>query len=153
MYKEIKKIYLPLIFMLATPFLLGYICGVCLTKNVASEIISDIELSEDVEELAIEDLGMFEITAYCPCEKCCGKNDGITASGTVATAGRTIAGDTNLFPFGTELIINGNSYIVEDRGGAIKGKKLDIFFDTHEEAVEFGRQHLNVQIKGDVKNV
>lgn len=79
-------------------------------------------------------------TAYCPCVKCCGKSDGITATGTKATAGRTIAVDPSVIPYGTEVIINGNAYVAEDCGGAIKGNSIDIFFDTHEEALLFGRQ-------------
>ena len=92
-------------------------------------------------------LGMFEVTAYCPCIKCCGKTDGITASGTKATSGRTIAADTTIFPFGTELYINDHKYIVEDKGGAIKGKKLDIFFETHSEALQWGRRQVEVFIR------
>ena len=86
-------------------------------------------------------------TAYCPCVKCCGKTDGITATGTKATAGRTIAVDPSIIPFGTEVIINGNTYIAEDRGGVIKGNKVDIFFDTHEEALQFGRRVLTAHIE------
>lgn len=81
-------------------------------------------------------------TAYCPCVKCCGKSDGITATGTKATAGRTIAVDPSAFPYGSEVIINGNTYIAEDCGGAIKGNRIDIYFDTHEAALQFGVQHL-----------
>lgn len=81
----------------------------------------------------------FETTAYCPCSKCCGKSDGITASGTYATAGRTIAAPSN-YAFGTEIEIDGNVYVVEDRGGAIKGNRIDIFFDSHSEANNYGRK-------------
>lgn len=81
-------------------------------------------------------------TAYCPCVKCCGKSDGITATGTKATAGRTIAVDPSIFPYGTKIVINGNTYTAEDCGGAVEGNKVDIFFNTHEEALNFGRQVL-----------
>lgn len=89
-------------------------------------------------------LGQFVVTAYCPCAKCCGKTNGITASGTQATAGRTIAADTSRFPFGTQLVINGNVYTVEDRGSAIGGNRIDIFFNTHQEAINFGRRTVDV---------
>lgn len=79
-------------------------------------------------------------TAYCPCVKCCGKDDGITATGTKATAGRTIAVDPSIIPYGTEITINGHTYIAEDCGGAVKGNKVDIFFNTHQEALNFGKQ-------------
>lgn len=88
--------------------------------------------------------GIFKLTAYCPCMQCCGKTNGITASGVKATAGRTVAADTSIFPFGTKLLIDGKEYIVEDRGGSIKGNRIDIYFDTHEEALQFGVQHKEV---------
>ena len=88
---------------------------------------------------------IFKITAYCPCAKCCGKQTGITASGTRATAGRTIAASSQ-FSFGTKLLINGNVYIVEDRGGAIKGNKIDIYMNTHAEALAWGVKYLPVQV-------
>jgi 3D (Asp-Asp-Asp) domain-containing protein len=88
-------------------------------------------------------LGTYKITAYCGCAKCCGKTDGITASGTHVTAGRTIAAPKEI-PFGTQIIINGHTYTVEDRGGAIKGNRIDIYFDTHEEALKFGVQYVEI---------
>ena len=88
---------------------------------------------------------IFKITAYCPCAKCCGKQTGITASGTRATAGRTVAA-SGQFSFGTKLLINGNVYTVEDRGGAIKGNKIDIYMNTHAEALRWGVKYLPVQV-------
>ena len=85
-------------------------------------------------------LGYFTLTYYCPCTKCCGKYaSGITASGTTATAGRTIAASSQ-YAFGTKMIINGHTYTVEDRGGAIKGNKIDIYVDSHQEALKLGRK-------------
>ena len=89
----------------------------------------------------------FKLTAYCPCMQCCGKTDGITASGTKATEGRTIAVDPNVIPFGTEVIINGHTYIAEDKGGAIKDNRIDVYFDSHQDALEFGVQYADVLIK------
>lgn len=85
---------------------------------------------------------MVTATAYCPCAKCCGKTDGITATGTKATAGRTIAVDPSIIPYGTEVIINGNTYIAEDCGGAVNGAMVDIFFNTHEEALQWGKKQI-----------
>ena len=81
-------------------------------------------------------LGEYRISAYCPCEKCCLKSDGITASGTQATAGRTAA--MNGVPFGTKIVIDGHEYTIEDRGGGLGSKIIDIYFDTHEEALNSG---------------
>ena len=87
----------------------------------------------------------YKITAYCPCSKCCGKTSGITASGTKATAGRTVAGSSK-FAFGTKLNIGGHIYTVEDRGGAINGNKIDIFVNTHAEALQWGVRYLTVSV-------
>ncbi len=88
---------------------------------------------------------VYKITAYCPCMKCCGKTNGRTASGTTATAGRTVAASSN-FAFGTKLNIGGRIYTVEDRGGAIKGNKIDVFVNTHAEALQWGVRYLNVNV-------
>ena len=119
------------------------------TEDKPSEPIESIP--EPTEEAQPKYTEMTVVaTAYCPCMKCCGKTDGITATGTKATAGRTIAADPKVIPYGTEVILNGHIYIVEDCGGAIKGNKIDIFFDTHEEALEWGRQTVVIQVKRDV---
>lgn len=88
---------------------------------------------------------VYKITAYCPCAKCCGKTNGRTAAGTKATAGRTVAASSK-FAFGTKLNIGGHTYIVEDRGGAIKGNKIDIFVNSHSEALAWGVRYLPVSV-------
>lgn len=92
-------------------------------------------------------VGTFKVTGYCSCSRCCGKSTGITASGTVATAGRTIAADTSQFAFGSKLVINGHTYTVEDRGGAIRGNRIDIFFSSHAKALEWGVRYCDVYVK------
>lgn len=91
-------------------------------------------------------------TAYCSCTICTGKGNGITASGTRATANRTIAASGN-YSFGTEFYIpyfrgssNRGIFVVEDRGGGVKGNRIDIYYDTHEEALRFGRRTLKVYV-------
>lgn len=93
-----------------------------------------------------ESLGEYVITAYCTCKICCGVYSGgnRTASGTVPTTNRTLAVDTSVIPFGTRLVINGQVYVAEDRGGAIKGKRIDMFFYTHKEALKWGRRTVEV---------
>lgn len=108
-----------------------------------------------------------EATGYCKCGDCCGwkrnllmrpvhaygpnkgkkKKVGITASGTKAKPG-TIAADTSVFPFGTRMKIPGYGWgTVEDRGGAIKGGRIDLFFKSHKEALEWGRQTVKVRVE------
>ncbi|MBQ8317842.1 MAG: 3D domain-containing protein [Lachnospiraceae bacterium] len=95
-------------------------------------------------------LGEFELTAYCPCPICCGiysnMTNPTTASGTRATQGRTIATDTSVIPFGSKVVINGKVYTAEDTGGAIKGNRIDIYFESHTEALYFGRQKAQVYL-------
>ncbi len=87
----------------------------------------------------------YKITAYCSCAKCCGKTTGITAWGTRATAGRTVAAPGK-FPFGTKLNIGGNIYVVEDRGGAIQGNRIDIYVNSHSAALQWGVRYLPVSV-------
>lgn len=88
---------------------------------------------------------IYKVTAYCSCAKCCGKSSGITALGTRATAGRTVAASSK-FAFGTKLNVNGHVYTVEDRGGAISGNKIDIFVNSHAEALAWGVKYLPVSV-------
>ena len=87
----------------------------------------------------------YKVTAYCSCSKCCGKASGRTASGTKATAGRTVAA-SGKFAFGTKLNIGGNIYTVEDRGGAVNGNKIDIYVNSHAEALSWGVRYLPVSV-------
>ena len=128
-------------------FLIGFACGLfAASRNYVVEA-----QAIETEQIAVEVVQYKEITveatAYCSCNICCGKCDGITATGTKATAGRTIAVDPSIIPYGKEVIINGNTYVAEDCGGAIKGYKVDIYFATHKEALNFGRQTLTAQIE------
>lgn len=119
--------------------------------------------SEPVQPIEPEliELGTFKTTAYCTCVKCCGiwsqehpsriGTDYVqkTASGTIPTAGRTVAVDINLISYGTVLIIDGHEYIAEDTGSAVKGNVIDIYFDSHEDALEYGVQYKKIYIKGE----
>lgn len=88
-------------------------------------------------------LGNFKLTAYCNCAICCGQwADGATASGTAATQGRTVA--MAGLPFGTRLIIGGKIYVVEDRGTPYG--HVDIYLNSHEEALQFGLQYGDVYL-------
>ena len=85
-------------------------------------------------------LGNFTLTAYCNCAQCCGTAGNLTASGTVPAAGRTVA--MAGVPFGTQLLINGTVYTVEDLGTPYG--HVDIYFNSHAEALSFGLQSADV---------
>ncbi len=109
---------------------------------------------------------VFKVTGYCNCGKCCGwkrswfgfgpavydygpmkgkpKKVGVTSSGKKASRG-TVAADRRLFKYGEKLHIPGYGIgRVEDIGGAIKGRHLDVWFPTHEEALRWGVRWLKV---------
>lgn len=95
--------------------------------------------------------GNYKITFYCPCSKCCGKwADGYTATGTLATQGRTIAVDPKKIPYGSEVYIEGLGWFVaEDCGGAIKGNRIDVFMDDHQKALQAGIMNTVVWLRKD----
>lgn len=116
-------------------------------------------------DMAVRDyvsLGEYKLTSYCSCEKCCGywatirpvDEDGepivYTASGAVARQGVTVAADTDILPFGTVLLIGGEEFIVQDVGGGVQGKHIDIYFEDHQAAVAFGVRHETIYREGDV---
>ena len=133
-------------------FLVGFLIGCILMSGIVhifscinvvnAEEIAPVE--EVVCEPEKESLGVYKLTAYCACKKCCGKTDGITASGVKAVQGVTIAADTKVLPFNTKVIIDGHEYIVQDRGGAIKGNRIDVYFDSHQKALDFGVQYKEI---------
>ena len=93
------------------------------------------------------------VTAYSPDHRSCGKwADGITASNkSVWTNGmKLVAADTRLLPFGTLLSVpgydSGRIVPVLDRGGAIKGNRLDVLYPTHQIARRWGVQRLPVTV-------
>ena len=98
-------------------------------------------------EASFKKLGTFNASAYCGCASCCGSAGGHTASGTTPRAGRTIATDPSVIPLGSKVLIDGKEYVAEDTGGAIGGKRIDIFFSSHSEALQFGRRSVEVSIK------
>ena len=93
-----------------------------------------------------------KVTGYCPCSKCCGEySDGITANGHKIQPGDTFVAADKRYSFGTEMVIegysNGQTIKVLDRGGAIRGNKLEAFFHTHQEALEWGVRNIDVKVR------
>lgn len=119
-------------------------------KNTVKTTVKALTTIPQTEERPLSEtnsLGQFKLTAYCPCSKCCGKwADGITSTGAMAKSNHTIAVDPSVIPYGSKVVINGKTYIAEDCGGAIKQNRIDIYFDTHEEASDFGVQYAEVYL-------
>jgi 3D (Asp-Asp-Asp) domain-containing protein len=136
-------------------------------ETTTEEETTDIPLTtvkfEDIPDLT--ELGTFKLTAYCPCHDCCHYklDDGTwncggegsekckhlvenpkTSIGKTPKSNNTVAVDPRKVPYGTKLYINGKYYEASDCGGAVKDNVIDIYFDTHEEAVNFGSKYAKV---------
>ncbi len=111
---------------------------------------------DEATDYGVRSLGKFKLTAYCSCKKCCGKyaanrpidkngNEIVYGStGIRLKAGVSIAVDPKVIPYGTKVVINGHTYVAQDTGGSIKGKRIDVYFDNHQEALDFGVKKVEV---------
>ena len=121
--------------------MVGYVLDSCVTDIV------------DISRVGQEPV-LFTITAYCSCRICCGNyspevtgRESRTSTGTIPQSGRTIAVDPTVIPYGTSVHIDGmGDYIAEDCGGMVDNNHIDVYFSTHEEAVQFGVQRRYVTI-------
>ena len=125
-------------------------------KNVAAKT-GDVTVALENKK---ESLGEFKLTAYCSCEKCCGecalnrpkdengKDIVYGSTGTALVAGTSIAVDPSVIPYGSQVEINGHTYTAHDTGGAIKGNRIDVYFDNHQDALNFGVQRAEVFLIG-----
>lgn len=125
-------------------------------KQIHKEKTIEKETDKEVDALVTKlvSLGEFKLTAYCSCPICCGewaynRPDGIVygSTGEALTEGYSIAVDPNVIPYGTEVIINGHTYKAQDCGGAIKGNRIDVYFEDHNRALNFGVQYSEVFVK------
>ena len=145
--KKVRRI----IFLWVMFFLLGILLGNLVTRalgdkqETAKADVIEIQTIAEPNEPKLKSLGVFKFTAYCPCRRCCGKwANGITATGTIATEGRTIAVDPKVIPLGSVVVIDGHEYIAEDVGGSIKQNRIDLYFNNHKAALNFGVQYKEV---------
>lgn len=161
-------------------FIIGFVVGK-LTANaeeihvpdtapeVMTTILPSVTLPPDPvipepEESAPEKvcLGEYRITAYCACEKCCGEWAKNRPGGIVVGAAgiELVAGVSCASPlsFGTVVEVEGlGTYIVQDRTASWVAEKydnkvIDIYFDSHEAACEFGLKFANVYVEEETAN-
>lgn len=107
---------------------------------VKSEYLSDTETS-------LEYIGQFKISHYCcePYKHICGDGKGLTRTGIPVHPG-LISVDPNVIPLGSIVMIDGTEYIAEDTGGMIKGNKIDMAVQTHQEALNLGVYYTDVYL-------
>lgn len=87
-----------------------------------------------------------KITAYCPCQSCSEGFGNVSCTGEKLEEGM-VAVDKNVIPLGSEIVINGKTYVASDVGGGIEGLHIDIYMESHEATEEFGVQTANVKVK------
>ena len=120
-------------------------------ENIAEELEVANTTIDDLKgtEYKLVYLGNYKLTHYCPGfhGEPCGTGDGLTATGTKVTAGRTIAVDPKVIPYGTKVYIEGYGWrVVEDCGGSVKGNHIDVAMGSHDEAMSKGVKHRDVWI-------
>lgn len=126
------------------------------TKPESTELPTEPEEPDD----GLRSLGTFTLTAYCSCQKCCGsyalnrpvdENGNEIVYGSIGVrleAGVSIAVDPRVIPYGTQVVIDGHTYTAHDTGGNIEGNRIDVYFDDHQEAWDFGTQYAEVFVYG-----
>lgn len=122
------------------------------TETEIVELATQIEVETEIEtEPQMISMGVFKVTAYCSCEKCCGKwannrPNGVVygASGEQLIADYSIAVDVDLIPYGETILINGREYVAHDCGSAIYDNRIDIYMSSHERALQWGVQYIEV---------
>ncbi len=124
--------------------------------SVTIEQVENVTVAEPEPEPTYTSLGEFKLTAYCSCEICCkqwanlrpkdeyGNDIVLGASGERLEPLRSIAVDTSIIPYGTEIMIYDKIFIAHDIGGSVKGNHIDIYMESHEDACAFGLQYAEV---------
>ena len=125
--------------------------GIVKGKKVGKAKITARIRGTDIEETCEVNVVNYKIyrvkaTAYCNCASCSGPGHPRTASGTYPKQGRTLAVDKRLIPKGTKIEMNGHTYYAEDTGGAIKGKKIDVYFHRHSDTGRWGVRYVLIKV-------
>lgn len=120
--------------------------------EIADRAMEDEEEFNSIDVMPVpelESIGVFTLTAYCPCVKCCGdwgKNRPKDEAGNPIVYGSigvelkegvSVAVDPSVIPYGSEIVIDGHTYTAHDCGGAIKDNRIDVYFDDHNRALAF----------------
>ena len=121
------------------------------TVTVAPEPVEEPE-NERIEAALLASahrLDNVTVTHYDCCVDCCGKADGITASGVRATPGVTVAVDPAVIPLGADVLVDYGDgmlhyYRADDTGSGVVGNCIDLCVADHQTAVQLGRRTATV---------
>lgn len=126
------------------------------TAGAINSINTSVVIDEPEPEPTYQSLGIFRVTAYCSCRKCCeayadnrpldeaGNPIVYGASGEVLIPEYSVAVDPKVIPYGTKLYMNGKEFVAHDKGGLIKGNSIDLYFASHKVAWDWGVQYIEV---------
>ena len=108
--------------------------------------IDEIYVEALKEETPIlEPIGQYKLTFYCPCRRCSGSWGYQTSSGAICQEGITVA--CAILPPGTEIYIEGYGHrIVQDTGGGVRGRHIDVFMESHNECLKHGIKYANIYL-------
>lgn len=100
-------------------------------NNTLENAINELKELSAKEENNKQYMGKFTLTYYCI--------SGVTKSGNPTQENYTVAVDPNVIPLGSTLHIDGlGTRVAHDTGGAIKGKKIDVYVKDYETAIKNG---------------
>lgn len=157
-------IYLLIIFPSMLALLIGIFIGrfIIPKAKAAEPDVAPVPATYQVKEAELQvpefvSIGKFTVTGYCPCKKCCGKEPSdpaykITISGEKTVEGITVGADPSVLPIGTKILIDGvGQRIVQDKPAGwiikkYKGRILDLYFEDHQAAWDFGKHQREVWI-------
>ena len=114
------------------------------TDSVAAPA-PEIFFAERIPDGHWVDLGTFKTTWYCNCRRCCGRwAGGPTKTGVMPVAGETVAVDPKVIPLGSMVMVDGCIYWAQDTGKHIKGKRIDVYYNSHSTARDHGEKRQRV---------
>lgn len=135
--------------------------GTTATKTSRGNVIYRTDENSDIPVASYTKVIKMRYTAYCLCKKCCGKNPehpayGVTASGYKITPGineKIVAVDPSVVKLGSAVYVQNLSgkedygyALAADTGGAIKNNRIDLYIDSHQEALKVGTGYCYVYV-------
>lgn len=124
----------------------GKPAGQLLTETITQDPDAEADENQLIESALLAKAHKIEnctVTHYAVCVECCGKTDGITASGRIATPYVSVAVDPGIIPLGSDVLVDYgdgeiNYYRADDTGSGVTGDHIDLCVQSYDEAVQLG---------------